>query len=69
MEKQFYDKWAKAFQKLTPYKDLIKTLELLKSKNLKLAVLSDFPIENKLKAMGMLNNTLSLQCVVKIAVI
>jgi putative hydrolase of the HAD superfamily len=52
IEKQFYDKWAKAFEKLTPYKDLIKTLELLKSKNLKLAVLSDFPIENKLKAMN-----------------
>lgn len=52
IEQQFYSSWRRAFAKLTPFPDVRTTLELLKARGIKLAALSDFPIERKLQALG-----------------
>lgn len=49
----FWDKYEKYFLSVKPRKGLEDLLILLKGKGIKLAVLSDFPIGTKLKAMGL----------------
>ncbi|MEA5032887.1 MAG: HAD family hydrolase [Sphaerochaeta sp.] len=52
IERQFYSSWRRAFAKLTPFPHVRTTMELLKARGIKLAALSDFPIEQKLQALG-----------------
>ncbi len=43
-----YGKWEKIFRRVKPYRGLARTLEELKLQGLKLGVMSDFPVGNKL---------------------
>ncbi|MDC7234361.1 MAG: HAD family hydrolase [Spirochaetales bacterium] len=47
-ERVFYRKWEKIFKRVRPFLGLQKAIEELKSKGLKLGVMSDFPVGNKL---------------------
>lgn len=53
LENIIYDEWEKIFKWIKPYSGVRKTLKLLKRNNLKLAALSDFPVEAKLKYLGL----------------
>ena len=53
IEKQFYAKWRTTFTKIRVYPQVRETFEWLKSLGLKVAVLSDFPIEAKLATLAL----------------
>ncbi|MBN1649483.1 MAG: HAD family hydrolase [Spirochaetales bacterium] len=53
LQKQLYDSWDRAFRKLRPYRHVRSFLETLKRKGFRTAVLSDFPIGNKLQYLGL----------------
>lgn len=48
-----YNSWPKVMQNVRPYAGVGKVLEELKKRGLKLAVLSDFPVAEKLSALGL----------------
>lgn len=52
IEKQFYTSWRKAFSTLRPYSRVREAFESLRSQEIRIAALSDFPIEKKLSALG-----------------
>ena len=49
IEKIFYVKWELIFKRVRPFMGLQRELESLKSRGLKLGVMSDFPVGNKLE--------------------
>lgn len=51
IENQFYAKWRSSFKKIKPYPFVRETFEWLKAQGLKIAVLSDFPLEQKLHTL------------------
>ncbi len=53
MESIIYDEWEKIFKWIKPYTGVLRTLKYLKEQNLKLAALSDFPVDHKLKYLGL----------------
>lgn len=52
IERQFYSKWRTTFTKIRVYPQVRETFVWLKDLGLKVAVLSDFPIEEKLTTLG-----------------
>lgn len=52
VERQMYGCWRRVYRKVRPRPLMRETLLLLKKKGYRLAVLSDFPLEGKLKALG-----------------
>ncbi|NLA93288.1 MAG: HAD family hydrolase [Spirochaetales bacterium] len=52
VERQFYKKWRSSFKKIKAYPQVRETFEWLKGLSLKVAILSDFPIEEKLTTLG-----------------
>jgi putative hydrolase of the HAD superfamily len=53
VEGRVYTRWYRIFRRLKPFPGLAGTLGDLKSAGLKLAVLSDFPIRNRLVDLGL----------------
>ena len=53
VEGKIYTRWFRVFRGLKPYPNLVETLEAFRVAKLKLGVLSDFPIRNRLKDMGL----------------
>ncbi|OHD13554.1 MAG: hypothetical protein A2Z96_05415 [Spirochaetes bacterium GWB1_48_6] len=53
IEQKIYKQWFKLFTKVKPFPGLAETLGRLKTAGLKLAVMSDFPIRNRLRDMGL----------------
>jgi putative hydrolase of the HAD superfamily len=53
IDKYFYDDWEKVIAKISAYADLVPFLLRLKTASIRLAVMSDFPPDHKLKAMGL----------------
>ncbi|PIE97676.1 MAG: phosphoglycolate phosphatase [Treponema sp.] len=51
---KIYKGWAPLFQKIKPYKNVFETIQCLKQSGLKIALLSDFPIEQKGDVWGIL---------------
>lgn len=51
IDRQFYKAWAKSFLSINAYKNMAETLSEAKQRGIKIAVLSDFPLENKLKIL------------------
>ncbi len=47
IERQFYQSWARSFLSIKAFSDLRTTLETVKEAGLKIALFSDFPIEQK----------------------
>ncbi len=52
IEKQFYSSWRRTFSSLVPYQGLREAILLFKSKGCRIGILSDFPVETKLKTLG-----------------
>jgi len=52
VESKVYTRWYRIFPKLSLYKGLVDTIESIRSWGLKTAVMSDFPIRNRLKDLG-----------------
>ena len=52
-EKYLYDRWSVSFKGLKAYPDVRKVLEEFKSRGLKLAAMSDFPIQKKFEYLGL----------------
>jgi putative hydrolase of the HAD superfamily len=52
-ERLIYRGWEPLFRKVAPFKWVRQTLEELRARGYKLGLLSDFPPENKLAAMGL----------------
>lgn len=52
IDKKLYRVWEKSFHHLTPCHGVAELLQLLKERGVKLGVLSDFPIQKKLRYMG-----------------
>lgn len=52
VERQFYACWRRAFSKLRPYPFVREAFEQLREQGVTIAALSDFPVERKLKALG-----------------
>ncbi len=52
-EKHLYESWAVSYKGLKAYPDVRQVLEEFKSRGLKLAAMSDFPIQNKFKYLGL----------------
>lgn len=52
MDKQFYKAWAKSFLSIKAFDNMVEALTIAKDQGLKIAVLSDFPIEKKLETLG-----------------
>jgi putative hydrolase of the HAD superfamily len=52
MDRQFYKAWKKSFRSIRAFPDMVEALTLAKKQGLKIAVLSDFPLENKLETLG-----------------
>jgi putative hydrolase of the HAD superfamily len=52
MDKQFYKAWAKSFKSIKSFPNMVEALTLAKEQGIKIAVLSDFPIESKLETLG-----------------
>ena len=52
LEKHFYRGWESYFKKIKPYSHVKQCLEAFKSAGLKLGLLSDFPVETKIKHLG-----------------
>ncbi len=51
LERQFYEKWKILFRHIQPYPQVREVILWMRSQNLKIGVLSDFPIESKLEAL------------------
>ncbi|WP_028974495.1 HAD family hydrolase [Spirochaeta cellobiosiphila] len=49
----FYTRWFKVFNHLKPFPHVKEVLESFKSKGLKLAALSDFPLQDRLNKLGL----------------
>ena len=52
LENKIYKRYAKKFLNIKPYKEVNEVFGLLEKKKIPIAVFSDFPVENKLKALG-----------------
>jgi putative hydrolase of the HAD superfamily len=52
IEKQFYGAWRRTFRTIKPFEELRSTLEEIKERGVSIAVLSDFPVEDKLITLG-----------------
>ena len=52
VEHQFYNQWRHVFSRLRPFRHLREALTALHDQGVKVAALSDFPIEQKLVALG-----------------
>jgi len=52
LETKIYKKYAKKFLNIKPYKEVKTIFDLLNEKKIPIAIFSDFPVENKLKALG-----------------
>lgn len=52
IDKQFYKVWKKSFLSIRPFPNMVEALTLAKEQGIKIAVLSDFPLENKLETLG-----------------
>ena len=52
LEKKIYKKYAKQFLNIKPYKEVKEVFDFLNEKKIPIAIFSDFPVENKLKALG-----------------
>lgn len=52
LERQFYDRWPRYFSSIKPFPGMKEALTLAKSEGLRLGVLSDFPVANKLRTLG-----------------
>ena len=48
-----YTRWIENFKKIRPYKELVSTVEQFRAAGLKTAVLSDFPLRDRLARMGL----------------
>ncbi|MBI9098865.1 MAG: HAD family hydrolase [Spirochaetaceae bacterium] len=55
IEKYFYTEWEKTFSRIKPYGNVEKVIKSIRAMGLKTAVLSDFPIGEKLKYFGLDN--------------
>ncbi|MCY1151987.1 MAG: HAD family hydrolase [Sphaerochaetaceae bacterium] len=55
IDKQFYKSWEKTFLSIRGYKNMLKTLERAKKENIKIVLLSDFPIAQKPKTLKVEN--------------
>jgi putative hydrolase of the HAD superfamily len=55
IEKIIYGEWESVFKSISPFPALIYILKKLKKLDLKLAVLSDYPVKNKLAYLGIEN--------------
>lgn len=53
IEQRVYKQWFKLFKKVKPFEGLEETLKRFRSAGLKLAVMSDFPIRNRLRDLGL----------------
>ncbi len=53
MDKQFYQSWEKSFKSIKAFDNMRETLIKAKSKGLKIALLSDFPIAHKVETLGL----------------
>ncbi len=53
IEGRIYTRWFRIFRKMKPFAGLVETLEAFRAAGLKLAVLSDFPIRNRLVDLGL----------------
>ncbi len=53
VETVIYSKWEGIFRKVRPYGNVRETLVYLKARGIRLGVLSDFPVGNKLKYLGL----------------
>lgn len=53
IESFFYSSWEKTFSRIKPYGNVKKVIKSLKAMGLKTAVMSDFPIGEKLKYFGL----------------
>lgn len=49
-----YDRWENSFEKIKPYPGIKDLVIQLKNKNIKLAILSDFPVKRKIKFLNIL---------------
>jgi len=52
IDKQFYQAWAKSFLSIKAFPNMVETLTMAKKQGIKIAVLSDFPLEKKLETLG-----------------
>jgi putative hydrolase of the HAD superfamily len=52
IEKQFYSCWKRSFSTLKPYQGIREAMLRFQSKGCRLGILSDFPVEEKLKTLG-----------------
>jgi len=52
IEKQFYSSWKRAFSTLRPYPGIREAMLRFQSKGCRIGILSDFPVETKLKTLG-----------------
>jgi putative hydrolase of the HAD superfamily len=53
IQKIIYEEWVETFRRISPYSGIRKTLRKLRSRGLKTAVLSDYPVDSKLKYLGL----------------
>ncbi|MBI9109045.1 MAG: HAD family hydrolase [Spirochaetales bacterium] len=53
VEKHLYEDWEKSFRIIKPFSGIGEGLLELRSKGYKLGVMSDFPVQNKLKYLGL----------------
>lgn len=54
VQEKIYDGWKSVFPKIKPYKYVVEVITLLKQKGFKIALLSDFLIEQKCNVWGIL---------------
>jgi putative hydrolase of the HAD superfamily len=52
IDKQFYKVWARSFLRIKAFPNMVEALTLAKQQGIKIAVLSDFPLERKLETLG-----------------
>lgn len=52
MDKQFYKAWKHSFRNIKGFDNMVDALTMAKEKGIKIAVLSDFPLESKLETLG-----------------
>ncbi len=52
IENQFYAFYRKSFSRIRPYEGIRETMIELKSRGCRIGILSDFPVEHKLEALG-----------------
>ena len=52
VDNQFYKAWAKSFLSIKAFPNMVEALTMAKEQGIKIAVLSDFPLEKKLETLG-----------------